>query len=86
MILCLLATLTRRTLDRSHAARHRHHAGARHLGQAEMAHQIDERIELVGGAGEFEHEALMRRVHHAGAERIGDAQRLDALLADPRRP
>src|SRR4051812_18749242 len=56
-------------------------AGARDLGQAEITHQFDEGVQLVGRTGQFEYEAFHRGVDHAGAKRVGDAQRLDAYLA-----
>ena len=47
----------------------------------EMAHQVDERIELVGSTGQLEYKALMRCIDHPGAECLGDAERLGAEFA-----
>jgi len=62
-------------------ARNRDHAGARDFDQAERQHQIHEAVDLVGRAGDLEHEALGTGVDDAGAERIGKPQRLDPMLA-----
>src|SRR5436190_3094236 len=56
-------------------------AGARHLDQAERQHQSDELVDLVGFAGELEHEALGCGIDHPRPERIGETQRLDSALA-----
>src|SRR5688572_21504837 len=62
-------------------AAHRGDAGAGDLDDTELAHQVDEGVDLVGGAGDFEDEAFHRAVDDAGAEDVGEAQRLDALGA-----
>src|SRR5439155_5335005 len=70
-----------RTTCRLHplrAARNRHHPGARHLDQPERQHQADEALDLFGGAGDLEDEALGAGVDDARAEGIGKTQRLDA--------
>src|SRR5262249_53873595 len=56
-------------------------AGARDLDQAERNHQVDEALDLLGGAGDLEHEALGARVDDTGAERVGEPQRLDPVVA-----
>src|SRR5262249_16369486 len=56
-------------------------AAARHLDEAERQHQLDELVDLVGTAGDLEHEALDGGVDHAGTERLGEPHRLDPLLA-----
>ncbi|MBS0524627.1 MAG: hypothetical protein JSS04_13445 [Proteobacteria bacterium] len=63
------------------AAGHADDAGAADIDQAEAAHQVDEGIDLVGVAGDLEHERIVLGVDHLGAEDVGQAQRLDALLA-----
>ena len=63
------------------AARDRHDAGARDLDQAEGNHEVDEAFDLVGRAGDLEHEALRAGVDDARAECIGEPQGLDAMLA-----
>src|SRR5580692_13021648 len=40
-------------------------AGARDFDQAERQHQVDEALDLVGRAGDFEHEALVGRIDDA---------------------
>ena len=44
-------------------------------------HQIDEGVDLVARAGDFEDETLERGVDHFGAEDLRDAQRFDPVLA-----
>ena len=80
------ATSRRRTarglarLERLLASLDRQHAGARHLDQAQRAHQVGELVDLRRCAGDLkEDEALGRRVDHVGAEDVGDSQRLDPV-------
>ena len=40
------------------------HPGARHFRKPQPAHQLDERIQLVGVAGHLVHEALRRGIDH----------------------
>src|SRR3569623_2767705 len=61
--------------------RDRDDAGAGDLDQADLAHQRNERVDLLATAGHLEHEARGGRVDHAGAVDIGAAERLDAMLA-----
>ena len=56
-------------------------AGARDFDQAERQHQVDEAFDLVGSAGDLEHEAFVGGVDDAGAEGVGKPQRLHAVLA-----
>src|ERR1043165_5520794 len=56
-------------------------AGARHLDEAERAHQVDELADLGGVAGDLEHEALGRGIDHPRAKRVGQPHRLDPGLA-----
>ena len=56
-------------------------AGARDFDQAERQHLADEAFDLVGLAGDFEHEAFGGVVDDAGVEGVGEPQRLRALLA-----
>src|SRR5579883_1207474 len=71
----------RDSLDRSSAAGDGDHAAAHHLDMPELAHQLDEGVDLLGRARHLEDEGLDRAVDHAGSEDIGDAQGFDALLA-----
>src|SRR6202035_1502055 len=57
-------------------ARDGNDAGARDLDQAERQHQGNEALDLVGRAGDLEHETLGRGVDHAGPEGVGEAERL----------
>src|SRR5262245_40470249 len=57
------------------------YTGTRDLDQAERDHQIDEALDLVGGPGNLEHEALGAGIDHAGAERVGKPQSLDPVVA-----
>ena len=43
-------------------------------------------LDLVGRAGDLEHEALGAGVDDAGAEGVGETQRLDAVVARAARP
>src|ERR1700730_6527977 len=56
-------------------------AGARDLDQAERQHQGDEALDLLGRAGDLEHEAFDRGVDHPGPEGVGETQGLDPVLA-----
>src|SRR5215831_7075799 len=71
----------RRGSQRVGAARHGDDAGAGDIDQAEPAHQADEGLHLVGGAGDLEDEGIGLGVDHLGAEDVGQSQRLDALVA-----
>src|SRR5215470_16988926 len=68
-------------LHRIRSARDGDDAGARHFDEAERQHEPDELIDLVGFAGELEHEALGGRIDDAGAEGVGQPQRLYPAFA-----
>ena len=68
-------------LDNTGAAGERGDATAGNLGQAQVAHEFDEGVDLAGGASQFENETTKRGIDDVGAERIGDAHGLDALFA-----
>ena len=70
-----------RPLTSPPARGNRHHAGARHLDQAERRIRSTNWSILSLRAGDLEDEALDRGVDHARAEGVGEAQRLDPVVA-----
>src|SRR3546814_1304096 len=63
------------------AARNADDAGPGHFDQADVTHQVDERIYLLRPASNLKNEAVDRRVDDAGAIDIGKAERLNPLIA-----
>src|SRR5580704_352798 len=55
-------------------------AGARDFDQADRQHQRDKTFDLLGSAGDLEHEAFGGGVDNAGTKRVGEAERLHAVL------
>ncbi len=51
------------------------------FGQPQGLHQMDEAVDLVGSAGDLEHEALGGAVHQARMHEIRNAQRLHQTFA-----
>ena len=53
----------------------------RNLGEANRGHEADEALDVLGRAGELEHERGQRGVEGARVEGAGEPQRLDAVVA-----
>ena len=66
----------RRLLQQASAAGDGGDAGAADFLQPDRAHQRDEGVQLVGAAGQLEHETLGGGVDHARPERVRQPQRL----------
>src|SRR5690348_13706562 len=63
--------------DRFAAAGGGDDAGAANIDQAQSLHQADEGVDLVGRAGDLEHERIALGINHLGAKHVGKPQRLD---------